>query len=369
MKKGMILIAMLALCLFVYAQDSHIVKGKVVDEENNPVSYTNIGLEGTYYGTASDVEGFFELPVSEDHTGLNVFFSAVGYKNRTFPVATLFDKDFNLIRLESQSYSIEDVEVNAQSMVLYRILRTASENVPRNFSQGPFTMQCIYEHEKLVEGGDSCRITASVALYDETGYTDPSLENAFKSRNYTFSGIRKNCTSYLLSDGMTNMDELIELDLARSVSALLNPVNLDRFVLNQEEDAILEGTDVWVIGFNLAEPGLVGSGDYYASRFDGKIYINKNNYEIKKIEGWITSEKQNRQGRSLTVTPDSQEPLRDVVYDFRINYNTEGLEFITLHKNYIQSEQQISENTLLVVKETNTVNIAPISGRDYFVEE
>ncbi len=368
MKKWMILIPFLALCMFVSAQDSHIVKGKVVDEENNPVSYTNIGLEGTYYGTASDVEGFFELPVPGDLASLNVFFSAVGYKNRKFPVATLFDKDFTVIRLESQSYSIEDVEVNAQSMVLYRILRTASENVPRNFSQGPFTMHCIYEHEKLVEGGDSCRMTARVALYDETGYADPSLENAFKSRNYSFSAINKNCASYLLSDGMTNMDELIELDLARSLSALLNPVNLDRFVLNQEEDAILEGIDVWVIGFNLAEPGLVGSGDYYASRFEGKIYINKNNYEIKKIEGWITSGQQNRLGRSLAVTPGSEDFLRDVAYDFRVNYNTEGLGFITLHKNYTQTGKPTSENTLLVVTETNTGSSTPISARDYFVE-
>jgi hypothetical protein len=369
MKKEIILMLLLGAYLCVSAQNRHLVKGKVVDEENHPVSYTNIGLEGTYYGTASDVEGFFELPVSEDLAGLNVFFSAVGYKNRTLPVATLFDKDFHVIRLESQSYSIEDVEVNAQSMVLYRILRTASENVPRNFSQGPFTMQCIYEHEKQVEGGDSCRITARVALYDETGYADPSLENAFKSRKYTFSDIKKNCSSYLLSDGMTNMDEVIELDLARSVSALLNPVNLDRFVLNQEEDAILGGIDVWVIGFNLAEPGLVGSGDYYASRFEGKIYINKNNYEIKKIEGWITSGQQNRLGRSLAVTPKSEKPLQDVMYDFRVNYNTEGLEFITLHKNYTQAGQSTTENSLLVVNEKNTGNNTPISTRDYFVEE
>ncbi|NQU84935.1 MAG: carboxypeptidase-like regulatory domain-containing protein [Mariniphaga sp.] len=357
--------------ILLNAQESNVIQvinGKVIDETNSPVSYTNIGLEGTYYGTASDAEGNFELKVPAELADRQIFFSAVGYKNRTFPLSDFFEKEFKLIRLESQSYDIENIDINAQSMVLYRILRTATENIPRNFANGPFNMGCTYEFEKIKED-ENFSLKAQARIYDRTGYGILSVENAYKERKYSFSNVEKNYGSYLLSEGLTNLDEILELDLARSVATILNPVILSQFVLNQEDDTKLNGTDVWVIGFNLAEPGLKGSGDYYASRFEGKIYINKNNYEIKKIEGWIRSEKQSRAGRGLAIGVNSDNYLENVVYDFTTSYNTEGLEFISLHKNYKQNGIQINESSRLVVLDINSSSVIPISSRDYYIGE
>ncbi|MBN1821015.1 MAG: carboxypeptidase-like regulatory domain-containing protein [Prolixibacteraceae bacterium] len=371
MQKSIFIFIVLFSAFLANAQEDvviQIIKGRVVDEANNPVAFTNIGLEGTYYGTASDSKGDFELKISAGMSTRRIYFSAVGFKNRTFPVTELFNKDFNLIKLESQSYDIGDVDINAQSMVLYRILRTASDNVSRNFIAGPFNLNCRYESEKTVDE-KNYTIKSNVRIYDRSGYTTPSIENAFKGRTYSFSNVEKNLKSYLLSDGLTNMDEMLELDLARSVAGLLNPVLVDRFVLSQEEDAEINGIDVWVIGFNLANPGLEGSGDFYASRFEGKIYIDKNNYEIRKIEGWVKSPKQNRSGRGLAIGPENNNFLENVAYDFNVNYNTNGLEFISLHKTYRKEGQQVNETSRLVVNNISTATVVPVDSREYFIGE
>ena len=348
-------------------KSAHDLKGKVVNAgTNTPVSYTNIGIEGTYFGTASDAEGNFELNIPAEFSDRQIFFSAVGFKNRKFPVSDLFGKDFNLIKLEAQTYSIEDIDVNAQSMVLYRILRTASENVPRNFVKGPFNMDCSYEYEKDT-GNKKYTRTATVTIYDQTGYSTPGIEDAFKNRNYSFSNVKQNFESYTLSDGTTNLDEILGLDMARSVSSVLDPANQSQLSLSQEQDSEENGVDVWIIGFKLPKPNLQGSGDFYVTRFEGKIYINKNNYEVKKIEGWVKSEKQNPAGRGLAIGPKTKEFLKDVNYDFTVSYNSDGLDFISLNKYYKWEGNAVNEKTRLVVNAIKTTKVSAISSRDYFV--
>jgi hypothetical protein len=355
-----------------FAQENNkvnFIKGTVLDSDGNtPVIYTNIGIEGTYIGTASNAEGNFELKIPEDFVGKQIFFSAVGYKNKLIPVTLLIGKEFNLIKLEPQSYDIGDIDVNAQSKVLYRILRTASEDIPKNFVKGPFNMDCSFDYEKIA---DTLKLTMSAKtnIYDKNGYSKPSVEDAYKSRNYSFSNVVKNFGSYGFAEGITNLDEVLSLDLARSVSSILNPVNLDRFILNQEEDAELNGFDVWVIGFKQPKPDFEGSGDFYASLFEGKIYINKNNYKVIKIECWVKSDKQTRAGRGLAVGVSNKSYLKNVAYDYTVSYNSQGLDFISIHKNYEQANKPVSENSRLVVKKINTSNVEPIASKDYFVGE
>jgi len=127
------------------------IKGKVINKATNEaVSYTNIGIENTFHGTASDEEGNFQLKIPQEMASGDIYFSAIGYRNEKFPVASLFDREFNIIKLEPQSYSIEDVDIAAQSKVLIRILRMASENTPYNFLGGPFNLICQWEQEKPI---------------------------------------------------------------------------------------------------------------------------------------------------------------------------------------------------------------------------
>ena len=153
MKKIIILLIWISTCLFAEAQEGgkvvQTIKGKVINQvTNEPVSYTNIGLEDTFFGTASDIDGNFELKIPAELVSRDIYFSAVGFKNKKFPVQTLFSKEFNIVKLDAQSYGIDDIDIAAQSKVLIRILRMASENIPVNFIGGPFNLTCKYKNEK-----------------------------------------------------------------------------------------------------------------------------------------------------------------------------------------------------------------------------
>ena len=70
------------------------IKGKVINKATNEaVSYTNIGIENTFYGTASDEQGNFQLKIPQEMATGEIYFSAIGYKNEKFPVASLFGRE------------------------------------------------------------------------------------------------------------------------------------------------------------------------------------------------------------------------------------------------------------------------------------
>lgn len=68
MKRILLLTIILNTVLMVCAQNPgnviHTIKGRVIDQvTNEPVAFTNISISDTFYGTASDESGDFELKI------------------------------------------------------------------------------------------------------------------------------------------------------------------------------------------------------------------------------------------------------------------------------------------------------------------
>jgi hypothetical protein len=76
------------------------LKGKVInDATNEPVAYTNIGIEDTFHGTASDEKGNFELKIPEEMVSGHVFFSSVGYQSQKIRYRHFLIKSLILLNL------------------------------------------------------------------------------------------------------------------------------------------------------------------------------------------------------------------------------------------------------------------------------
>lgn len=353
----------------IYAQEDGIIAntiiGKVINlETNEPISYTNIGIEGTLYGTASDNEGNFELKIPQEMATKNIYFSAVGYTNKVFPVNTLFEKSFNIIKIESQSYGIDKVDIAAQNMVLIRILRMASENIPYNFIQGPFNLLGTYTNEKTIND-TTIEQRADVLIYDHSGYAKPSKENAFKTLKYSVSA-EESEANYRFSSGGTNLDELLELDWVRSASSILNPDLTNGFRLKLVDEPKLNGKDFWVISFNQTVPTLAGSGDYYATIFEGEITINKEDYSVLRIDGKTESSKNNRQGKALAIGSTNRNYFENVVSDFSIQYETLKPAKIEFNKSYSSNGKKVSEHSSLEITRVKATNLTQLDSRQYF---
>lgn len=69
MKENRFLILFLLCFTSIFAQ----IKGKVVDENNQPIPYVNIGVQNEALGTTSEEDGSFYLPLKE--TKKNCVFS------------------------------------------------------------------------------------------------------------------------------------------------------------------------------------------------------------------------------------------------------------------------------------------------------
>jgi hypothetical protein len=370
MKKILIVLLPLFAILTGYAQTetrvAKTIKGKVVNSATNEaVSYTNIGIEDTFHGTASDENGNFQLKIPEEMVSKRITFSSVGYQSEVLPVKSLFAKEFNIIKLEPQTYDIEKIDVAAQSRVLIRILRMASENTPYNFISGPFNLAGTYKNEKLIDDTLHVAENAKVLIYDRTGYREPSKTNAYKMRKYA---IEKDEPDYSFSDGITNFDELLELDWVRNASSVLNPSVNHLFELTLEGEPVIDGNQAWVISFRQNRPTLAGSQDFHATEFQGKITILKDDYSVKKIEGSVKSAKHNRQGKSLAVGNSNANYFEDVSYDFAVSYSKLKPDILSMNKTYHHNGQQVEEKSQLNITSVQIENVQEIANRDYFVD-
>jgi len=369
MKTLLISIFTFILSFSLLAQESRTIaktiKGKVINHDTNePISYTNIGIEGTLHGTASNAEGNFELKIPAEFVAKNIYFSAVGFQNRVFPVKTLFEKEFNVVKIKSQSYDIDDVDIAAQNMVLVRILRMASENVPYNFIRGPYNLTARYSTEKTGEDSTTRR-TAEVLIYDKNGYSSPSKKDAFQSLKYSVKS-NESEADYRFSTGTTNIDELLEIDWVRSATSVLNPAMTSGFNLKLMDEPKINGQDFWVISFSQDDVTLAGSGDFYANAFKGEITINKEDYSVLKIEGKIESPKNSSLGKSLAVGDNSIKFLTNVVYDFSIDYENLKPSKIELNKSYTLDGENVKEKSDLTITRVNAVDVTQLDSRQYF---
>ncbi|HBL76157.1 MAG: hypothetical protein A2W90_08795 [Bacteroidetes bacterium GWF2_42_66] len=363
MKRLLFFIILIGFSVAAIAQVK-VIKGKITDNESDEgIAYTNIGIEGTLYGTASNTDGFFELKIPEEHEQGSIYFSAVGYANRVIPVGELIGQEFVTIALEEQTYDIGNIDVAAQSKVLFRIIRTASERIKDNYLSGPYGLKIYYSEMK-----DGKKREAVVQMSDQNGYRSPSALDAFRSRNYRFTEAKRDFDVYSFPQGTTGFDELLQADLARVGNTILNADLINDYDLQLEKSTVFNGDSVWVIDYKTSKTDLAHTGSFGCRKFNGKIYISKTDYGIVRNELEIESGRQNPQGRSLAVKTNG---ISDVTENITVGYKKAGgnyvLAFVDAKKQFINADHQKSAiaQTLTVI-DVQTSNVLVISDRDYF---
>lgn len=345
------------------------LKGRVIDQEKNEgIGFVSIGVEGTFTGTASNPDGNFELRIPEEHKDKTLFFSAIGYKNISYPITDLLKKQIIEIALVPQSYDIESVDVAAESKVLQRILRTASERIPRNYISRPVNLKMYYEERKSIDLSASSVVKTIIDLYDAKAYSQPSWSDAFKSRSYNTTEAQLQVPVYSFRSAVNGLDELLELDIVRLSNTILNPKLLSGFELRMESKTRFDGDSVWIISYESKKLDLAHTGSFYPSSFKGKIYIAQSNYAILRNEINLTEVKANQQGRSLAV---NKNPVTSIKMNMITGYKKiEGkyvLASIDSEKQYTSGgNQEVYESGKLIVLDAEVKNIRVIKGREYF---
>nr|WP_321451019.1 carboxypeptidase-like regulatory domain-containing protein [uncultured Carboxylicivirga sp.] len=270
------------------------LKGKVLDAETNqPVEFANIGVVGSFMGTATDFNGGFELTISEEFKNYAVRISAVGYQPKELRVEDLVSVTGVDVKLVQQSYGIDQVEVKAESKRLYGIIKTASNMIPDNYSKAYGST--VYYMQTI--NGKNTTETALKYL-DASGYGDRSYNDGYKNRKFEVGEVRRNFNQKPLLNGMLYADDVLEFDIVRIRGNVLDVDVVDLFELELLQENNEKNDSVWVIKYKLDKPNFASTGDEQVFYYQGVIYISSVDYAVLRNELEVTSSGYHHAGRS-----------------------------------------------------------------------
>ena len=340
-----LLLALISLSFSIKAQEKNKkdqeiklirIVGKLINDKNNePIPFANVGVLGSYLGAASNLDGIFELKIPGNLIDETIQASAVGYSTFVESIKNCVQVDTLLINLTPKNYNIGEVEIMAESLVLKKRIKTAIEKISDNYLQTPFNYDVYYRSEKF-ENSELNRLReAAIRIYDDKGYQRADAYQVFKERGYKFLQVRKNFETSSLADGSTYLDELLEMDIVRGRGNILNKNHLDYYDLKLEQITEYENDSIWVIGYKSKKPILSNTGDYYAKKYSGKIYIKIKDFAVIKNETHVVASNYSSQGRSFYVNEERQKskPLK-IEYDFSVTYKQHLGRYYLSYVNY-----------------------------------
>lgn len=108
---SLFLVLQMTACVFAQTR----VSGKLINTQQQPLSYVSIGIIGTSVGTVSDEQGRFELYLSSEG---NVVFSLIGYRSLTLSTAALKAHSTDQpIVLEEQPFQLPEIRISNREQV------------------------------------------------------------------------------------------------------------------------------------------------------------------------------------------------------------------------------------------------------------
>lgn len=347
------------------------VKGVVLDEvTRKPIEFANIGILGTVAGVASDMDGQFELIVSEKLATYMMRVSAVGYSSAEMKVYEARDKGEVQIFLKPMTYGINEVDVTAESLVLKRLLQRVVNNIGRNYIPRPYNYEGYFEYGVKVNDGEKKTKEAIVEIYDNEGYKRSNVEQAFKALNYNFSQVRRSEENTSAVDGLIFFDDMLTADIVRNTRNILDLENYRDFKLKSKGKFLYEGDSVQIITYECLKPSLSNSGTASVTKYSGEMYVELKNYAIIKNVMRITSSAFNLLGRNLILAGNS--PRNEVMATITTNYKKVSsyyfLSGVSMVYTYLDGSDRVRGEMQYQTTKVSVNKTTPIVGRVYFEE-
>lgn len=145
----------LLLVTFIAAAQTRVLKGKVVDETQSPLTGATIKVKGSSTATTSDAEGAFSLNISNDAKSLEVTY--IGYALKEVPIV---GNDMTIALEPSSDQGLEEVVVIGYGTARKKDLTGSMVTIgAKNFNKGIMTSP-----DQLIQGK-----TPGVMVINNTG--------------------------------------------------------------------------------------------------------------------------------------------------------------------------------------------------------
>ncbi|NNL00680.1 MAG: carboxypeptidase-like regulatory domain-containing protein [Eudoraea sp.] len=238
-------------------------KGEVIDAQNNkPLVFATITLEGSNISTITNTEGKFLLKIPASIKQGNVVFAFLGYKSSSVPLSQMKENN-NKIALMVSVTELDEVNVvipkNARALVR-ETLRKKGEN----YFDDPTLMTAFYRETIKKRRRNVSLSEAVVNIYKSpytTGQKDAvQLYKARKSTDYS----KLDTVALKLQGGPFNA---LYVDIMKYPEYIFNEVTMEDYNFTFERSTRINDKLIYVIGFKQRP-------DIYDPLYKGQLFID-----------------------------------------------------------------------------------------------
>ena len=241
-------------------------EGKVIDDENNkPLVFATITVEGTNISTITNTEGNFLLKVPANLSDGTVLFSFIGYTSKKILLKDL-KASKNKVSLEISALQLSGVNVNAPKDAKALFRETLSKK-GENYFDDPTLMTAFYR-ETIKKRRRNVSLSEAVVSIYKTPYSSErrdvvELYKARKSTDYS----KLDTVALKLQGGPFNT---LYVDIMKYPEYIFTDESIDNYEFTFDKSTRVNDRLIYVINFkqlDIVEDPL----------YEGKLYIDANN--------------------------------------------------------------------------------------------
>lgn len=234
---------------------------------NDSLPFCNISYLNHNIGTTSDYGGRFSIPQFAD----TIVISSIGYKTKKIAYLDLK----TVTNLETDIYTVDEVMVKEKRNNVISIMEAVIDSL--NYRLNTSGYQYVAKINQVSIANQDTFVNTS-ALKDVYVKYNPTE----KKDNQIQESYNKTLFYYLRNNNWAIYNPLIRSNILMSDINLFNKRRLNgyRFKINSEEST----STIYVINFSTDKSKRSYTGDYWNKYFYGKIFIDKVNYAIKKLD-------------------------------------------------------------------------------------
>jgi hypothetical protein len=241
-------------------------RGEVVDSDNNkPLVFATLTLEGSNISTITNTEGKFLLKIPTNITQGNIMIAFLGYKTAVIPLGQLKENN-NRISLMVSITKLEEVNVvipkNAHNLVR-ETLRKKGENY-----LGDPTLMTAFYRETIKKRKKNVSLSEAVVNIYKSPYSSDQkdavqLYKARKSTDYS----RLDTLALKLQGGPFNA---LYVDIMKYPEYIFSEANMDDYNFNFVRSTMINDKLIYVISFH-QRPDIVDP------MYKGELFIDVEN--------------------------------------------------------------------------------------------
>ena len=241
------------------------ISGKIIDTNTKkPISYANVSIERTGFGTVSNYDGAFTLKLPGCFKNKKLTVSYMGYNTYKIPVANISNN--LIIRLKKTNILLNEITVFPDSTLL-DLLRKAYNSINKNYSQKPTLYEGFYRETLKTDSNQYLYFSeADIQTYKNSykNSSDYGQVKILKSRKNIFPGSDTiNNVKFYAGIYAANTDDIVKKKIS-----FINPKKFKNYHYELNYITKLNGKDVYVISFDTKNDSLKGN-------YSGTLYIDK----------------------------------------------------------------------------------------------